>query len=159
MPVKTAIYPGSFDPITLGHIDVVKRLCGMYENVIVLVANSASKSRLFTTEERVTLSREALKDLKNVTVETYNGLTVEFAKKSGDAVMVRSLRGMSDFDFERGIAEANRLLAPSIDTLFLMARPEYTGIASSLVKEIAKNGGELSQFVTANVQKALKSKF
>lgn len=154
----TAIFPGSFDPITLGHIDVIERLSRTFYKVIVLVADSASKAQLFLSSERVELAKECLNHLPNVAVESNSGLTVKFARKYAPSVLVRSLRGTSDFDYERNIAEANRLLDDSIDTYFIFGRPEFTGIASSIVKEIAKNNGNLEKFVTKNVDKAIKRK-
>lgn len=154
----TAVFPGSFDPITLGHIDVIRRLSKTFSKVIVLISESSSKSQLFNLKERSELAAEALQKFKNVTVISHAGLTVDFAKSHAPSVMVRSLRGMSDFDYERSIAEANRLLDSNIETYFIFARPEYTGIASSLVKEIAKHGGTLNKFVTPEIENALNKR-
>lgn len=157
--MSRVVYPGSFDPITLGHVDVIRRAASMFDNVIVLVAEAASKTSLFTVEERLKLTRESLKSIKNVTVESHKGLTVDFARKSKCNLLLRSVRNVADFDYERTISEANLLLNADIETLFLAASPKFTGIASSVVKEIAKNHGNLESFVPSVVAAALKKKF
>lgn len=157
--MSRVVYPGSFDPITLGHVDVIERASKIFDEVIVLIAESASKKSLFTATERQTLARENLKHIKNVRVESYQGLTIDFAKKEKADLLLRSIRNMADFDYERTIAEANLLLDSKMETVFIAASARYTGIASSIVKEVAKNGGDLSAFVPKSVAQALKKKF
>lgn len=157
--MSRVVYPGSFDPITLGHVDVIERASKIFDEVIVLIAESASKKSLFTAAERQTLARENLKHIKNVRVESYQGLTIDFAKKEKADLLLRSIRNMADFDYERTIAEANLLLNSKMETVFIAASARYTGIASSVVKEVAKNGGDLSAFVPKSVVQALKKKF
>ncbi len=154
----TAIFSGTFDPITLGHIDVVERLSHQYSKVVLMISDSSSKKTLFSSKERAQLAKKAFSKISNVEVVINEGLTVTAAKKYSPCVLVRSVRGGADFEYERTIAEANRLLDSDIETLFIFARPEYVGIASSLVKEIAKNNGDLKPFLSPDVIKALKQK-
>lgn len=153
-----AIFPGSFDPITLGHQDIVERLSLVFPEVLVLVADSTSKNYWFSTEERVQLVKQVVGHIKNVKVESFKGLTVDFVESHSPAVLVRSLRGAGDLDYEKVLADANRLLSPSVETIFMLSRHPFTGIASSLVKEISKNGGSLKKFVPPVVERALKLK-
>ncbi len=155
---KIAVYPGSFDPITNGHLDVVRRAAAMFDRVVVAVARNVEKSALFSVQERVALARAAVKDLPNVEVDDFDGLLVRYARGKKATVVVRGLRALSDFEFEFQMALMNRKLDARIETIFLMPKDEYTFLSSRLVKEIAALGGDVSDFVPQEVQKALRSK-
>ncbi len=157
MPTK-AIYPGTFDPITMGHVDVVERASRIFDEVIVAVARPRHKQALFTFEERIYLARESLRHLKNVSVMGFDGLMVEFAKSQGVKVVIRGIRAVSDFDYEFKIAWMNRKLCPQLETIFLMPSEEYSFLASSLVKEVALLGGDVSGMVPDVVKRALEEK-
>jgi pantetheine-phosphate adenylyltransferase len=155
---RVAIYPGSFDPITNGHLDVIRRAAQMFDHVIVAVARNSEKTPLFTAVERVGLIQGAVRGLKNVSVDGFSGLLVNYARRKKARVIVRGLRAVSDFEFEFQMALMNRQLAPRVETIFLMPKDEYTFISSRLVREIAGLGGAVSKFVPADVQKALQHK-
>lgn len=157
--MKTAIYPGTFDPITYGHLDVIERAAGLFDNVIVTLAVHSQKSPLFSTEERKDLIERATAQIPRVTVETCHGLLVEFAQSRNAVALIRGLRAVSDFDYEFQIALANRVLAPKISTVFLMPGEHYTYLNSSIVREVARLGGSVESFVPPHVVEALKSKF
>jgi len=156
---KIAIYPGTFDPITLGHIDLIRRALKIFDKIIVAVAESKEKNPLFSLEERVSLAREALKDFKNVEVLSFKNLLVDFAKSKGCSIIIRGLRAISDFDAEFQLATANRKLFPDVETVFIMPSEKYFYINSRLIKEIARLNGNISCFVPKNVEQALKEKF
>lgn len=156
---STAIYPGTFDPITDGHIDLVHRASHIFERVIVAVADNRNKLPLFSLTERVALAREVIKDLGNVEVLSFDMLLVDCARANGASVILRGLRAMSDFEFEFQLAGMNRRLAPEIETMFLTPSEQYGFISSSVIREIAKLGGDVSGFVPQIVQKALSEKF
>lgn len=143
----TAIYPGTFDPMTVGHMDVAKRASSMFDDVIVAVAGSTSKNPFFSLDERVGMATDILADLDNVTVQSFNGLLVEYAAQANSKVIVRGLRAISDFEYEVQIAGVNRHLAPDIETVFIAASQEYTFLSSSIVREIARLRGDVSDFV------------
>jgi pantetheine-phosphate adenylyltransferase len=153
-----AVYPGSFDPITNGHLDVIQRAATMFDRVIVAVAHDTEKKPMFTVQERLALTRPAVRRLRNVVVDDFAGLLVSYVRRKKATVVVRGLRAISDFEFEFQMALMNRKLAPGIETIFLMPKDEYTFISSRLVREIAHLGGDVSDFVPGNVQKALKHK-
>lgn len=157
MPTK-ALYPGTFDPITMGHVDVVERASRIFDEVIVAVARPRHKQALFTFEERIYLARESLKHLNNVRVMGFDGLMVEFAKSQGVRVVIRGIRAVSDFDYEFKIAWMNRKLCPQLETIFLMPSEKYSFLASSLVKEVALLGGDVSGMVPDVVKRALEKK-
>ena len=157
--MKVAIYPGSFDPITNGHLDVVRRAATMFDRVIVAVAGNEEKTPLFTATERTALVRGAVSQLRNVAVDAFDGLLVEYARRKKALVIVRGLRAVSDFEYELQLALMNRKLEPGVETIFLAPKDEYTFISSRMVKEIAKLGGDVSAFVPAAVQKAMVRKF
>jgi pantetheine-phosphate adenylyltransferase len=156
--MRRAIYPGSFDPITNGHLDVLQRAAGIFDELIVGVARDNSKQSLFSAEERVELVRAATDHIPNLRVLPFEGLLVNFAKQHQAAALVRGLRAVSDFEFEFQLALMNRKLEPNLETLFLMPREELTYISSRLVKEIARLGGNVNQFVPLHVVSALKAK-
>ncbi|HAZ66431.1 MAG TPA: pantetheine-phosphate adenylyltransferase [Opitutae bacterium] len=156
---RIAVYPGTFDPITLGHIDVLRRAGHIFDHVMVAVAPSDSKSPWFSLDERLAMAREACSDLPNVSVETLSGLTAEFARSRGAAVIIRGLRKFSDFEFEFDLAHANRLLAPEIETVVLMPSKEQFVTSSSFVKDIARHRiAAAADFVPPCVMPRLKAK-
>ncbi len=156
---KTAIYPGTFDPITNGHIDVIHRAARLFDRVIVAVSTNPAKKPLFTVEERVALIREALQDQKNVEVDSFKGLLVEYARSRNAVAIVRGLRAISDFEYEFQMALVNRKISNGLVTVFLMPHEKYTYLNSTIVKEVASFGGDVEKFVPANVLSALKAKF
>lgn len=143
----TAIYPGTFDPMTVGHIDVARRASSMFDDVIVAVAQSTAKGPFFSLDERVSMASEIVSDLDNVTVQSFGGLLVDYAAETGSKVIVRGLRAISDFEYEVQIAGVNRHLAPDVETVFIAAAQEYTFLSSSIVREIARMQGDVSEFV------------
>jgi pantetheine-phosphate adenylyltransferase len=153
---RNAIYPGTFDPITNGHQDLVRRAAGIFDRVIVAIAANPNKTPMFTLEKRVELARQVLADLPNVEVTGYSGLTVEFARKHQVHVVVRGLRAVSDFEFEFQLANMSRHLAREIETVFLTPQEQFTFISSSLIREIAVLGGETREFVHPIVEAELK---
>jgi pantetheine-phosphate adenylyltransferase len=154
-----ALYPGTFDPITNGHIDLAQRAARIFDRVVVAVAANKGKTPLFNLEERVALARESLKDLPNVEVLSFETLTVECARESGAAVILRGLRAVSDFEFEFQLAGMNRHLGPELETMFLTPSDKYAFLSSSVVREIAKLGGDVSSFVPEPVRQALVRKY
>ena len=155
---KIAVYPGSFDPSTNGHLDVIRRAAKMFDRVWVALARNAEKTPLFSVAERVSLARGAVRGLRNVSVDDFDGLLVSYARGKKASVVVRGLRAVSDFEFEFQMALMNRKLDSRIETIFLMPKDEYTFISSRLVKEIAALGGSVSDFVPRAVQVAMKEK-
>ena len=153
---RHAMYPGTFDPITNGHQDLVRRAAGLFDRVIVAIASNPNKAPLFSLEQRVDLARRVLADLPNVEVMGYSGLTVEFARKHDLSVVVRGLRAVSDFEFEFQLANMSRHLAREIETVFLTPQEQFTFISSSLIREIAVLGGETKEFVHPIVEAELK---
>lgn len=154
-----AIYPGSFDPITNGHLDVAARAARLFDRVILAVARNSSKSGLFGLDERVELIRQATSDLPGVEVSQFSGLLVDYARSIGAGTVIRGLRAVSDFEYEFQMALMNRQLAPGVETIFLMPRQEYTYLSSRLVKEVASLGGAVEEFVPAPVASALRQRF
>jgi len=154
-----AIYPGSFDPITHGHLDIIKRASSIFDELIVGVYDRPEKRLLFSTEERVQMTQQAMANLKNAKVKAYSGLTVDFAKKVGAQVMVRGLRMSSDFEREFEMAMMNKKLAPDLELVCFMASLQYQFLSSSLLKEVAQLGGCLEAMVPDHVAKALRRKF
>lgn len=152
----SAMYPGTFDPITLGHEDLVRRAARLYERVVVAIAaNTGGKAPMFTFGERVELASAALSDIPNAEVMGYEGLTVDFARENDLAVIIRGLRAVSDFEYEFQLANMNRHLTEEVETVFLTPTEKYTFISSSLVREVAALGGDISEFVSPKVQEAL----
>jgi pantetheine-phosphate adenylyltransferase len=153
-----ALYPGSFDPITLGHIDIIERLADHYKELVIVVADSPAKTQMFSPAERAALIRENLSGKSNVRVETATGLTVEYARKTGAGVIIRGLRAVADFEYEFAMANMNRKLAPEIETMIVFTRPEYSFVSSRMVKEVAFAGGPLEGLVPDNVARAMQAK-
>lgn len=154
----TAIYPGSFDPITNGHTDLIQRAARLYDRVIVAVAASPKKSPLFSVDERVALAEQVLSGLDNVEVRGFDTLLADYARECDAQVVLRGLRAVSDFEFEFQLAGMNRRLNPELETMFLTPAEEYTYISSSLVKEVASLGGDVSGFIHTKVQAALSAR-
>ena len=157
--MKRAIYPGSFDPVTNGHLDVVERAGKLFDEVIVAVAQNDEKQPLFSLDERLEMLSQTVGKIGNVQIAQFDGLLVEFARAKQAAAVIRGLRAVSDFEFEFQMALMNRKLEGSVETIFLMPKEEYTYLSSRLVKEIARLGGDVSKFVPAVVATALGKKF
>lgn len=155
---KKAIYAGTFDPMTLGHLDVVERAARIFPELIVAVTAVTGKNTLFSQEERVELVKKSLAGLSNVTVTLFDGLLVEYARSQGAGVLIRGLRAFSDFEYEFQMALTNRRLAPDIETLFLMPKQDYSFLSSTNVKQVASLGGDVSEFVPKAVAAALVTK-
>jgi pantetheine-phosphate adenylyltransferase len=156
---RIAVYPGTFDPITNGHTDLVARAARVFPKVIVAIAESPHKKPLFSLDERISLSRKQMAHLPNVEVVGFNSLLAEFVQQIGATIIIRGLRAVSDFEYEFQLASMNRHLAPRVETLFLTPDEEFSFISSSLVKEIARLDGDVSEFVAAEVQQAMRQRF
>lgn len=158
--MKAAVYPGSFDPITLGHLDVIQRAAQMFDELTVSVLDNKAKNALFSVEERVSILKEVTKDIPNVKVDSFNGLLIDYAKAKNIHISVRGLRAITDFEYELQIAQTNRKLSnEELDTIFLTTSLEYAYLSSSGVKEIAAFGGDISQCVPEYVAKLVYDKF
>ena len=157
--MATAVYPGSFDPVTKGHLDIIKRAAKINDHLIVAVLINSAKHPLFTVEERVAMLQECCKNIPNVTVEGFDGLTVEFAKKRHASVMVRGLRAVTDFENEIQLAQTNHALMPGIETMLLATSINRRYLSSTTVKAAAYYGSDISKFVTPNVEKAVNEKY
>ncbi len=149
------MYPGTFDPITNGHAELIRRAAGLFDRVVVTIAASPGKTPMFSLEERIDLAQQVTADISNVSVAGYDGLTVEYARSNGLDVIVRGLRAVSDFEYEFQLANMNRHLQKDVETVFLTPTEEHTFISSSLIREIASMGGDVTQFVHPAVNKAL----
>jgi pantetheine-phosphate adenylyltransferase len=156
--MRTVIYPGSFDPLTNGHLDLIQRATKLFDRVIVAVAPSESKQPLFTQEERVTMVEHAVRDWPNVEFEAFKGLLIEYVERRSAQAVIRGLRAVSDFEFEFQLALMNRKLNERVETIFMMPKDTYTFLSSRIVKEIASLGGDVSAFVPKHVQSALAMK-
>ena|SRR5947207_3021393 len=157
--MRTVIYPGSFDPLTNGHLDVIQRATKLFDSVIVAVARSESKHPLFTLEEREEMVRHAVRHWPHVEADAFDGLLIEYVERRSAHAVIRGLRAVSDFEFEFQLALMNRKLNESIETIFMMPKDTYTFLSSRIVKEIASMGGDVSAFVPAHVRTALAGKF
>ncbi len=153
------MYPGSFDPITIGHLDLIERLASMFDEVLVAIMGNEEKNACFNFEERKTLIEESVSHMNNVTVKIGTGLTVDFASKENCKVLVRGIRAVMDYEYELQHATSNRVLNQDVETLFLVASPKYSYISSSVARTIASYGGDLSSFVSPKVALALKAKY
>jgi len=156
---RIAVYPGSFDPVTYGHLDVIKRALRIFDRVIVAVGDNPEKKTLFTLDERADMLKKATKGYKNLEIATFSGLLLDFVRKKGSSVIVRGLRAVSDFDFEFQRALLNRKITTKIETVFIMTRGAYCYLDSSIVKEMAMFGGSVKDLVPGLVEKKLKEKF
>ena len=156
--MATAVYPGSFDPVTNGHLDIITRASKSFDKVVVGVLHNSAKSPLFSVEERVNILKKATAELGNVEIVSFSGLAVEFARESSAQVIVRGLRAITDFEYELQMAQTNRVLAPDVDTMFLTTSLEYAYLSSTMVKEVAAFGGDISKFVPEFIQKEIYDK-
>jgi pantetheine-phosphate adenylyltransferase len=157
--MKIAIYPGSFDPITNGHLDILERAITLFDKVIITLARNSTKNPLFSEKERLELMREVVKKYKQVEVDSFEGLLVDYAKRKKASAVVRGLRAISDFEYELQMALMNRKLNPDVQTVFLMPNERYTYLNSTIVREIARLGGDVTDFVPKIVKDALDKKF
>jgi len=159
--LKTAIYPGSFDPVTKGHLDVLKRAAGIFDKVIIAVLKNSSKRSFLPIEDRLHLIKLSCEydKLENVEVDSFQGLTIDYARLKGANVLIRGLRAVSDFEYEMQLSQTNNALAEDINTVFLITKPKYNFISSSTVKEVATMGGDVSKFVPPPVAEYLKQRF
>ena len=157
--MKTAIYPGSFDPITKGHLDVLKRAADIFDKVIIAVSVNINKKSFLPIEDRIQLIKEVVKDIPNVEVDSYEGLTINYAKEKHANVLIRGLRAVSDFEYEMQLSQANGALSEDIHTVFLITKPEYNFISSGTVKEITYMKGDITKFVPEPIAKYLKENY
>lgn len=153
--MKTAIYPGSFDPVTLGHLDVIERASALFDHLVVVVMHNQTKKPMFTLEERKTFLRRVTGHLKNVEIDSSDGLLADYAARKGACTIVKGLRAVSDFEYEFQMALANRKLNPAVDTAFLMTSAEYMYLSSSIVKDIASHGGAIAGFVSPELEEEI----
>ena len=153
--MKISIYPGSFDPITKGHLDILKNASGIFDKVIIAVARNGEKKGFLSTEERVELIKKSIEGLDNVEVDAFEGLTIEYAKKRGAEILIRGLRAVSDFEYEMQLSQTNSALCDEIKTVFLTTKPKYNFISSSTIREILQNNGDISKFVPQAVNEYL----
>ncbi|MGG3913257.1 pantetheine-phosphate adenylyltransferase [Bacillus sp. es.034] len=154
-----AVCPGSFDPITYGHLDIITRGAKVFDEMYVVVLNNSSKKPLFSVEERIELIREVTRDIPNVVVDSFQGLLVDYAKSVNAKAIIRGLRAVSDFEYEMQITSMNRVLDDEIETFFIMTNNQYSFLSSSIVKEVAKYGGDISELVPKRVEESLKTKY
>ncbi len=156
---KIAVYPGSFDPITYGHLDIIRRGLAIFDEIIVAVAKNSQKNALFTTDERVGLIQDVLKGEERVTVDTFGGLLIDYVASRGAHVIIRGLRAISDFEYEFQIAQMNSCIGQEIETLFMMTSLQYGYLSSSIVKEVCSLSGDIDKFVPLEVKTALRQKY
>lgn len=159
MSEKIAVVPGSFDPVTLGHLDIIKRAADIFDVVYIAVLNNSSKKPLFTVEERMDLLKRVTEHFPNVRIESSTGLLIDYAKEKKAKAIIRGLRAVSDFEYEMQITSMNRFLDEHIETFFIMTKNQYSFLSSSIVKEVAKYGGNIRELVPAVVEQALKEKY
>ena|SRR3989338_4117342 len=157
--MKTALFPGSFDPITLGHINLIERALSVFDSLTILIAESADKKALFTVKERIELIKNACKTYKNISIDVTHGLLMEYARETKAHAIVRGLRATSDFEYEFQMAAMNKKLNPHVETFFMMTGENFYYVSSRAIKEVASHGGRISGFVPKNVEKKLKEKF
>lgn len=157
--MRVGIYPGSFDPVTMGHLDIIMRASKLVDHLIIGVLNNSKKTPLFTTDERVEFLETVTKDIPNVTIEAYRGLLVDFADERQASIIVRGLRAITDFEYELQLAQTNHKLNPRVDTVFLTTSVEYAYLSSSTIREIASFGGDIQQFVPSCVVQAVYDKY
>ncbi len=156
---KIAVYPGSFDPVTLGHMDIIKRSAVLFDTVIVAVLSNSAKTALFSSSDRVNMIQELVRDYPNVIVESFEGLLVDYARSKNARIIIRGLRAVSDFEYELQIAQTNRVENPQLDTLFLTTSLNYSYISSTIVREFASYGGDISPFVPEEIIPLIEAKY
>ena len=155
----TAVYPGSFDPVTFGHLDIIERSAKIFDEVIIGVLNNSAKNALFTVEERVAMIEDLVRQYPNVTVDSFDGLLVDYAKKKEAAVIIRGLRAVTDFEYEIQIAQTNKVEYPELETIFLTTGLHYSYLSSTIVREFASYGGDISRFVPAEIIPLIQAKY
>ncbi len=149
---KVCIFPGTFDPITKGHVDIIKRSISLFDKMIIAIGVNANKQPMFTIEQRTQWIKDIFKDYPTVEVTSYTGLTINYCKEVGAQYMMRGIRYIADFEYEKAIADMNRMLAPEVETIFLTCLPEYSTISSTIVRDVIRNGGDVSQLVPEEVK-------
>ncbi len=149
---RVALFPGTFDPITVGHVNILERALHLFDEIVIGIGHNSSKTTLFPLEDRINWIKEIVKHYKHVRVASYEGLTVDFCKDVNANYIIRGLRNMSDFDYEKNIAQMNKMVYPNAETIFLMCDPVYTPISSSVVRDLIRNGGDASGFIPAEVK-------
>ncbi|MDY5023321.1 MAG: pantetheine-phosphate adenylyltransferase [Blautia sp.] len=152
------VYPGSFDPVTFGHLDIIRRASILFDQIVVGVLHNSAKSPLFSVEERVNILEKATRDIPNVVIRPFDGLSVNFARENHARVIIRGLRAVTDFEYELQMAQTNRVLAPDVDTVFLTTSLEYAYLSSTIMKEVARFGGDISKFAPPEVLEAVRRK-
>ena len=152
------VYPGSFDPVTFGHLDIIRRASILFDQIVVGVLHNSAKSPLFSVEERVNILEKATRDIPNVVIRPFDGLSVNFARENHARVIIRGLRAVTDFEYELQMAQTNRVLAPDVDTVFLTTSLEYAYLSSTIMKEVASFGGDISKFAPPEVLEAVRRK-
>ncbi|HLO71045.1 MAG TPA: pantetheine-phosphate adenylyltransferase [Flavipsychrobacter sp.] len=149
---RICLFPGTFDPITLGHVDVIKRSVSLFDKMIIAIGKNSQKAPMFTIEQRIEWIEEIFKDYPQISVTSYSGLTINFCKEVGAQYMIRGIRYISDFEYEKAIADMNRMLMPEVETLFLTCAPEYSTISSTIVRDVIRNNGDVSKIVPKEVR-------
>jgi len=149
---KICLFPGTFDPITMGHVDVIKRSAGLFDKLIVAIGVNSQKTPMFSVEQRIAWIDEIFKDIPNISATSYTGLTINFCKEVGAQYMMRGIRYIADFEYEKAIADMNRMLNPEVETIFLTCAPEYTTISSTIVRDVIRNGGDVSKIVPKEIK-------
>jgi pantetheine-phosphate adenylyltransferase len=149
---RICLFPGTFDPITLGHVDVIKRSVSMFDKLIIAIGVNSQKAPMFSIEQRIAWINEIFKEYPQVTATSYEGLTINYCKEVGAQYMIRGIRYISDFEYEKAIADMNKILAPEIETIFLTCAPEYSTISSTIVRDVIRNGGDVRKIVPAEVK-------
>ena len=149
---RVCLFPGTFDPITLGHVDVIKRSVSLFDKLIIAIGVNSQKTPMFTVEQRIAWMKEIFNDYPQISVTSYSGLTIHYCKEVGAQYMMRGIRYIADFEYEKAIADMNRMLAPEIETIFLTCAPEYSTISSTIVRDVIRNNGDVSKIIPAEVK-------
>jgi pantetheine-phosphate adenylyltransferase len=149
---RICLFPGTFDPITLGHVDVIKRSVSMFDKLVIAIGVNSQKAPMFSIEQRISWINEIFKNYPQISAASYSGLTINYCKEVGAQYMIRGIRYISDFEYEKAIADMNKMLAPEIETIFLTCAPEYSTISSTIVRDVIRNGGDVSKIVPAEIK-------